>query len=177
MAAKRPTRVPGFIATAWLFRSKIVFSWDAGGATVAAILAVWLPSDQQVASLATPLAGAALGVGSALVGVVVAGLAVVVAFLDDEFLGVMDEGTERYGGVEGQLFPFWFVTATGVATLLLSVLLLLAAAVLPPVALRLLFAGVIALFVWTALGVFNLVASLQATGVTRAIYARGRNRR
>jgi hypothetical protein len=28
------------------------------------------------------------------------------------------------------------------------------------------------LVVWTAVGVFNLVAALQATGVSRAIYAR-----
>jgi uncharacterized membrane protein YuzA (DUF378 family) len=38
--------------------------------------------------------------------------------------------------------------------------------------LRVLFVAVIGLLVWTAVGVFNLVASLQATGVSRAIYAR-----
>jgi hypothetical protein len=174
MAAKRPKGVPGFFATCWLFKSKIVFSWDFAGAVAAVIAASALPSDPQVASLSGSLAGAAIGVGLALVGVVVAGLAVIVAFLDDEFLAVMDEATQRYGGVEGQLFPFWFVTGTGVATILLSTLLLLAHEALPSLALRFVFAGVVALLVWTSLGVFNLVASLQATGVSRAIYARSR---
>lgn len=172
MAARRPSRVPGFLATCWLFRSKIVFSWDFAGAVVAAAAACVLPADPQLPSLSTSLAGPAVGIATALVGVVVAGLAVVVAFLDDDFLLLMDEATREYGGVEGQLFPFWFVTATGVGTTLLGVLLLLGAEALPPVALRILFALVAALLVWTALGVFNLVASLQATGVTRAIYAR-----
>jgi hypothetical protein len=176
MAAKRPAHVPGFFATCWLFRSKIVFSWDFAAAVAAGLAALVLPSDAQVATLSNPLAGAALGVGLALVGVVVAGLAVVVAFLDDEFLALMDQATQRYGGVEGQLFPFWFVTATGIATILLSALLLLTHDVLPLPALRFAFAGVVAMFVWTAIGVFNLVASLQAIGVSRAIYARGKRR-
>jgi hypothetical protein len=174
MAADRPKGVPGFLATCWLFKSKIVFSWDFLGAVLAVAAAIVLPSDSQVASLSEPLAGAAIGVGLALVGVVVAGLAVIVAILDDEFLAVIDHATRQYGGVEGQLFPFWFVTGTGVATILLSTTLLLAHAALPSLALRIVFAGDVALLVWTSLGVFNLVASLQATGVSRAIYARHR---
>lgn len=164
------------MATCWLFRSKIVFSWDFAGAVVAAIAAFVLPGPDQLPDLAAALGGPAVGIATALVGVVVAGLAVVVAFLDDDFLSVMDDSTRDYGGIEGQLFPFWFVTATGVGTTLLGVLLLLTADALPELPLRILFTTVAALLVWTALGVFNLVASLQATGVTRAIYARGRRR-
>jgi hypothetical protein len=174
MAAKRPKGVPGFFATCWLFKSKIVFAWDFVGAVIAAVAAFVLPSDVQVAALSEKLAVSALGVGLALVGVVVAGLAVIVAFLDDEFLAVMDEATERYGGVEGQLFPFWFVTGTGVATIILSATVLLTHEILPTLALRLGFVGIAALLVWTSLGVFNLVAGLQSTGVSRAIYARRR---
>jgi hypothetical protein len=174
VAADRPARLPGFLATCWLFRSKIVFSWDFAFAGLATVIAYAVPSDAQISKAAEPLAAAALGVGSALVGVVVAGLAVVVAFLDDQFLALMDEATERYGGVEGQLFPFWFVTATGVGTLLLAVFVLIAQPALPSLALRIAFAALVGLLVWTAAGVFNLVASLQATGVTRAIFVRRR---
>lgn len=174
MAAKRPTRLPGFFATCWLFRSKIIFAWDFVGAAVITIAAYALPADPQLRSLGEALGGPAIGIATALVGVVVAGLAVIVALLDDEFLSLMDEATRDYGGIEGQLFPFWFVTATGVATILLGVALLLLADVLPLLFLRILFAALAGLLVWTALGVFNLVASLQATGVTRAIYVRGK---
>lgn len=172
MAAERPRRVAGFFATCWLFRSKIVFSWDFAFAVAAALLAWLAPSEPQLRQLSEPLAPVAVGLATALVGVVVAGLAVVVAFLDDDFLALIDEATKTYGGVEGQLFPFWFVTATGVGATLGATALMLTRQSLSELPLRVLFAAVIGLLVWTAVGVFNLVASLQATGVSRAIYAR-----
>ena len=166
------SRVPGFWSSVRRFRRKLL-SWDAAGAAVAAILVWCVPPDAVIGTMATDIAGAGLAVGSALVGVVVAALAVVVAFMDDEFLALMDEGMREDGGVAGQLFPFWFVTATGVGSLLLGMILLVGGD-LPVEILRGLSAAVAALFVWTALGVLNLVAWVQATGATRAIHARGR---
>ncbi|MFP5343552.1 MAG: hypothetical protein ACLGIJ_11610 [Candidatus Limnocylindria bacterium] len=153
-----------------------MFSWDFAWALVATILAWYFPTEAQLRTMSEQLGPIAVGVATALIGVVVAGLAVVVAFLDDDFLALIDEATKRYGGVEGQLFPFWFVTATGVGATLCAVILILVRETAPELALRVLFAAVIGLLVWTALGVFNLVASLQATGVSRAIYARSRRK-
>src|SRR3990170_2394385 len=106
------SKVPGFAATCWKFRDKIIWSWDFGAAALVLIVAVLTPSDAQVVSMSPGLATAALALGGAMVGVVVAALAVIVASS--------------------------------------------------------------ALLVWTALVVFNLVASLQAMGVIRSILARSR---
>ena len=169
--SERQSQIRGFIPSCWAFRDKIVWSWDFLAAALALVAAYALPSDQQVGKLSEPLATAAVALGAALVGVVVAGLAVVVALLDDELLVLMNKD-EKSGGVAGHLFPYWFVTGTGVATFLSALLLLLAGTVMPTWASRALFAVVSACVVWTAMGVFNLVGSLQALGLNRALVAK-----
>src|SRR3990172_8956663 len=101
------SKVPGFAATCWKFRDKIIWSWDFGAAALVLIVAVLTPSDAQVVSMSPGLATAALALGGAMVGVVVAALAVIVALLDDELLDLMDQDT-RSGGVQGHLFPYSF---------------------------------------------------------------------
>jgi hypothetical protein len=169
------SEIRGFFASVWLFRDKIVWSWDCLAAAIVLLVAALAPTDEQVEKLADPLGTAAIALGATLVGVVVAGLAVVVAMLDDELLALMDTD-EKSGRVPGHMFPYWFVTATGVATFLLALLLILGRSALPPVLDRVIFALVAALLVWTALGVFNLVAALQALGINRARFVRGRRR-
>lgn len=169
--ADRQDEIRGFFASCWHFRDKIVWSWDFLAAVIVFAAAGFLPSDADLARLSAPLAAAALALGAALVGVVVAGLAVVVALLDDQLLALMDADTKS-GGVPGHMFPYWFVTGTGVAAFLLALLLLLAESALGPAANRVLFAAVASLLVWTAIGVFNLVASLQALGINRALFVR-----
>jgi hypothetical protein len=162
-------RVRGFLASCWHFRNKIVWSWDFLAALVVGVLALFLPSNAQLVDLSMAMGSAGILVGTTLIGVVIAGLAVVVALLDDQLLALM-QSDEVSGGVSGHLFPFWFVTATGVATVLLAVLLTLESAVtIAPDLLRAPFVLVASLLVWTVLGVLNLVGSLQATGVTRAM--------
>ena len=111
----RQSQIRGFFSSCWTFRNKIVWSWDFGAAALVFAAAGYFPSDADVARLANPLATAAIALGAALVGVVVAGLAVVVAMLDDEFLALMDDD-ENSRRVPGHMFPYWFVTGTGVAT-------------------------------------------------------------
>ena len=177
MAAERPRRVPGFFATCWLFRSKIIFSWDFALAVAVGLVAYFLVSDENLPAVADNAAVAGFAVAAALVGVVVAALAVLVAFMDDEFLILMDEATARYGSIEGQLFPFWFVTGTGVGAILTATAISVAGDSLNLVVLRILAAVALGLVVWTAVGVFNLVAQLQATGVSRAIFVRSKGGR
>lgn len=165
------SRLRGFWASCWYFRDKIVWSWDFGLFLTATLAAAVLPSDKEVSDLLAPLTDAAMVLAAALVGVVVAGLAVVVALLDDELLSLM-EGDERSGRVAGHLFPYWFVTATGIATFLLALAIQLFGVVLAPVGVRIGFALVVGLAVWTALGVLNLVGSLNLLAINRALLAR-----
>jgi len=166
------SQIRGFFRTCWAFRDKIIWTWDFLALVIVAVAAFTLATDAQVVQLAPVLATATLALGAALVGVVVAGLAVVVALLDDDLLILM-EADEKSGRVAGHLFPYWLVTGTGIASFLLALALVMTQSVLPAIWLRLLFASVAGLVVWTALGVFNLVASLQALGINRAILARG----
>jgi len=169
------SQIRGFFASCWVFRDKIFRSWDFLAAVITFTVSWAAPSDGQIEQLADPLGTAAIALGAALVGVVVAGLAVVVAMLDDELLALMDTD-EKSGRVPGHMFPYWFVTGTGVATFLLALALLLARPALPPLLVRAVFSLTAAFLVWTALGVFNLVAALQALGVNRARFVRGRKR-
>ena len=120
------------------------------------------------------LTTAGLAVATALVGVVIAALAVVVAFLDDEFIALMDKATRKYGGMEGQLFPFWFVTGLGIATILVSVAAICFGQGASNEWMRGLVGLLCWLVVWTALGVLNLVGYIHATGVSRALLIRRR---
>lgn len=174
MAAERPRHVPGFFETCWLFRSKIIFSWDFLLAVVTGLAAYLFVSDASLPAMADHAAAGGFAVAAALVGVVVAALAVVVAFMDDEFLILMDEATARYGSIEGQLFPFWFVTGTGIGAILTAAAIAVVGDSIHLAVLRILAAATVALVVWTAVGVFNLVAQLQATGVSRAIFVRSK---
>ena len=169
--ADHPSRIKGFFSSCWQFKADIVRSWDALGFAVALVAAYLLPTGEQITKLSESLATAAIALGAALVGVVVAGLAVVVALLDDELLQLMDRD-EKSGRVPGHLFPYWFVTGLGVVAFLLALILLLAGPSLPGWATRVLFAAVCGFVVWTALGVFNLVGSLNALGINRATAAR-----
>ena len=171
MTATKPRRVRGFLGAVVLFRSKLL-GWDAALALIAAIAALYFPSaDADLMSLAGSFAPTAIGLAASLVGVVVAALAVVVVFFDEEFLVLIDRATKAHGGIEGQLFPYWFVSATGVGAILTSVALLLLVGAAPIPLIRALFVITIGLLVWTAGGIFNLVASIQALGTSRAIHA------
>lgn len=173
MTAPTPPSVRGFFASVVLFKDKVILSWDFLIAVVVGIVAWVIVSDADAARVLARLTGAGIAVSSALVGVVIAALAVIVAFLDDEFTALMDRATkDRYGGMEGQLFPFWFVTGLGILTVLVSVGTTAFGTGAPDWVARILVGVVTVLLVWTALGVFNIVSYLHATGVSKALWIR-----
>lgn len=175
MADRQKSSIRGFASSLWTFRRAVFWQWDFVISILVVVLGFILLPDAVVERRSEALATAGVGLGGAMVGVVVAGLAVVVALLDDELLALMDIDDES-GRVPGHLFPFWFVAGIGVATFLLSALLFIVPGLLPPLAHRVLYVAVAGLLVWTALGVFNLVGSMQALGINRALLARGRRR-
>ena len=173
MKAPTPPKVRGFLESVALFKDKVVLSWDLWIGVVAGIVAWVLVADADAPGVLQRLTGAGIAVSSALVGVVIAALAVIVAFLDEEFTALIDRATEtRYGGMEGQLFPFWFVTGLGILTVLVSVGITAFGAGAADWIERVLVGVVTFLLVWTALGVFNVVSYLHATGVSKALWIR-----
>ena len=175
MTAERPRRVPGLIRTSILFKDKVLLTPDLWVGALVGVAAFLLVPDDGLRAALDGLTTAGLAVATAMVGVVIAALAVVVAFLDDEFIALMDRATkDRYGGMEGQLFPFWFVSGIGVVTILLSVGAIAFATMAPNEAIRVLVAVLSFFLVWTSLGVLNLVGYIHATGVSRALVIRKR---
>ena len=172
MTAERRPKVPGLIASTIQFRDKVVMSWDLWIGLAAGAAAVYFVPDAQLRNALDGLTSAGLAVATALVGVVIAALAVVVAFLDDEFIALMDKATRKYGGMEGQLFPFWFVSGLGVTTILVSVAAIAFGQDASKEWARGLVGVLTLLLVWTALGVLNLVGYIHATGVSRALLIR-----
>lgn len=174
--ADRESRIHGFLWSLVTFRDGVFWSLDFLAFLLVTLAAGYLPTDADIARLSESLATAAIALGAAMVGVVVAGLAVVVALLDDELLRIMDTD-DASGGVPGHMFDYWFVTGTGVVAFLLGLALSLAQGAFSPVVDRALFAGAAGFVTWTALGVFNLVGGLQALGINRATAARRRGPR
>ena len=171
MTAPTPPSVRGFFASVALFKDKVILSWDLLIAVVVGIAAWFAVPESDAPAVLARLTGAGIAVSSALVGVVIAALAVIVAFMDDEFTALIDRATKtRYGGMEGQLFPFWFVTGLGILTVLVSVGTTAFAGGAPDWFARVLVGIVTLLLVWTALGVFNIVSYLHATGVSKAVW-------
>jgi hypothetical protein len=160
-----------------LFKDKVLLSWDVWIALATGLAAYFVVAEDAAGSVLQRLAGSGVAVSSALVGVVIAALAVIVAFLDDEFAALIDSATEDgYGGMEGQLFPFWFVTGLGVFTILTSVAVTAFASNPNAIIARVLVGVLSFLLVWTALGVFNIVAYLHATGVSKALWISRRSK-
>jgi hypothetical protein len=172
MTAERPPSVPGLIRSSILFKEKVLLSPDILIGVLAGVGAWYFVPETQVKTALDGLTTAGLAIAATLVGVVIAALAVMVAFLSDEFLAKMDRATAKYGAMEGQLFPFWFVTGLGIVTILLSVGTIAFAQAADPVAQRVLVGLLTGLLVWTSLGVLNLVGYIHHTGVSRAIDAR-----
>lgn len=172
MTAERPTTVPGLIRSSILFREKVLLSPDLWIGVVAGVAAWALVPEAQVVTALNALTSAGLAIAATLVGVVIAALAVMVAFLSEEFIALMDRATEKYGAMEGQLFPFWFVTGLGILTILISVGALAFAQAADVTVRRGLVAVLTWLLVWTSLGVLNLVGYIHHVGVSRAILAR-----
>lgn len=175
MAANPRPHVRGFFGSVVAFRDKVLLSWDFVIAVVAAAVAWWAVPDTDLAEVARSFGPAALGLAAALVGVVVASLAVVVAFLDDDMLALVSRATRHRGDIDGQLFPYWFVTGTGTGAILAATFLLLLVEVADALVLRILLALTVGLLTWTAVGIFNIVAYLHHLGVSRALLVLARD--
>lgn len=172
MANESPS-VRGFVASVIVFRGKILRSVDLWIAVAVGVAVALLVRDADLSATVNRLAAAGLGLSAALVGVVLAALAIIVAFLDDELMVLMDRATAaKHGGMEGQLFPFWFVAWLAILAVLLSVLAATLGQLFVPGVQRALVGLLSLLIVWSALGVFNLVSFIHATGVSRAILLR-----
>lgn len=115
-------RFPSFLRLSLVHKREIIRSWDIAMAFLLAFgLAFFIPRSFFQGNL-NALAAAELGVASALVGIILAGLAILAVFLDREYVEIL---AKTGGGLEEDLFMFWFTAALAVWSIVANVILLL----------------------------------------------------
>lgn len=157
----------GFWQCVWVYKREILTGWDFWvGLILAGILAFLVPDSQPGRIIAT-LARVQLGVATALFGVVLAGLAVIVAFLHEDYLELLLTAGE---GLEADFFPFWFTASLAVISIVLDLLVIVVdEATLSHIPAELVVFAVSWMFLWTLFAALNLVPFTAAHGINRAL--------
>jgi hypothetical protein len=161
--SEAPPAVSGFWKTSWEQR-QYWLGWDVVLAGLIAGVGVILVTERTLEKTLSLLLVAEFGLAGALLGVVIAGLAIVVGFLGREY-AVLINRSDR--GAMGDFWPFWFVAALAATAVVLAGagLLLIQQ---QPCTRRVVF-GVTTFFTsYATLATVNLVALVAAQGVSRA---------
>src|SRR5689334_7503249 len=103
----KPPPVEGFFKTT-IARRRDLLGWDLVIAAALTAAAVVFVESETLKNVLTELLVAEFGLIGAVLGVVVAGLAIVVAFLSREYAKVLMEAEDA---PIGDFWPFWFVAA------------------------------------------------------------------
>lgn len=153
-----------FRATAWSNRADLK-KWDLYTALALAIVAPIVADKEALASLPDLYLAEVTGI-AALFGFVIAGLAVMVAFLDQRFLTVV---RQTDSGLVGALWPFWLVSALAVAAITASGAGIVLRTINCEPFQRLVF-GITTLFAaWALFCSLRLVQYIVSQGVNRTI--------
>jgi len=156
-----PPPVEGFFKTTWRQRAYLP-GWDFVGAaalTAAALLGV---DSRVVESVLPSLLIAEFGLIGAILGVVIAGLAIVVAFLSRDYAKALSRAD---GGI-GDFWPFWFVAVVAAAAVVAAGAGLIVAEQAPCLR-RAVFGVTTFLSAYAVFATVNLVAYVAQQGVTR----------
>jgi hypothetical protein len=100
-------RVNGFWRTTVSNRGELV-SWDIGCAALLTAVAVWRIQSHTLEKALPSLLTTEFGIVGALLGIVIAGLAIIVGFMSRDYAIVL---VNSKGGPEREFWPFWFVAA------------------------------------------------------------------
>jgi hypothetical protein len=109
-AVKASENVSGFWRTTWRSKRDLL-SWDLPLAIIFTVLTGTFVKDATLVKSGQIFFITELGALAALLGVIIAGLAIVVAFLSDDFAQVL---AKSKSGIAGDLWPFWLVTALSI---------------------------------------------------------------
>lgn len=160
---EKPPPVEGFFKTTWGQREQWL-GWDLFLAAIITAAGVVFVNSDTLKNVLSNLLVAEFGLIGAVLGVVVAGLAIVVAFLSREYAKVL---TKADDGPIGDFWPFWFVAAIAATAVLAAGAGLVVADQWP--CLRRTVFGVTTFFsTYAVLATVNLVAFVTQQGVTRA---------
>ncbi|MTD46846.1 hypothetical protein GKE82_21755 [Conexibacter sp. W3-3-2] len=163
IASDTPPPVKNLFATTWEQRQHLL-GWDLAVAVIVTAAGTTLVKSSTLSATLPNLLIAEFGLIGAVLGVVVAGLAIVVAFLSREYAVVLDRDTE---GPIAEFWPFWFVAAIAASAVVCAGAGLIVAEQVP-CARRAVFGVTTFLSVYAVAATVNLVAFVAQQGVTRA---------
>lgn len=108
MTSPETPRVRGYWASLWLHRRGVFWSWDIWTSAALAAAAGIGVRDRTIDQALGNLLLAQTAALAAVLGIVIAGLAIVASQLSRPFLSALSRST---GGIEADFFPFWHLTA------------------------------------------------------------------
>jgi hypothetical protein len=147
----------------WLHRAEILKSWDFWTALIVAGAATLLhPEPDTVVAFAS----IAVGVTSAIIGIVLAALAIVTAFLDRTYVSVLNDAGH---GMATEVFGFRYPAAVAVLTVIVSgAIVMTQDETWYCEALRWILPVAVFLFLYTLFITLNLVAAIGGHMMNRA---------
>ena len=153
-----------------LHRCDILKSWDLWVAVVAAIASIALkPKSESVVVFAS----SAIGVTSAIIGIVLAGLAVVTAFMDRRYIAVLNQAGH---GIVTEVFNFRYPAAMAVVSVIFSAILILTQnEIWYPKALGWLVPIAVFFFLYTLFITLNLIAAIGGHMMNRSLQLTSNN--
>jgi hypothetical protein len=157
-----PPPVQGFFKATWKQRTQLL-GWDLGGALIVTTASVLLVDSGVLSSVLPDLLMAEFGLIGAILGVVIAGLAIVVAFLSRDYAEALARADD---GSIGDFWPFWFVAVISAAAVISAGAgLIIVKQVCGSE--RAVFGVTTFLSTYAVLATVNLVAFVAQQGVTR----------
>jgi hypothetical protein len=162
-ATDKPPPFEGFFKTTWKQREQWL-GWDLALATAGTAAGVLFVHDASLKRVLPGLLTAEFGLIGAVLGVVIAGLAIVVGFLSREYAQVLMRADD---GPIGDFWPFWFVAVIAACAVIAAGTGLIVIDQVPCLR-RTVFGVTTFLSLYTVLATANLVAFVAQQGVTRA---------
>lgn len=144
---------------------------DFVAAVVAGVLVAIVPGEHLVADRFSQVLATEAGIGAGLLGLVLAGLALVISFLNDEIMLVLDSEGD---GLAEDIWPFSFTAALSAACTIVAVIALAIASNTDERWMRAGLGVSTFLFVWTLFSVLALIRSVHEYGRVRVEHAKGR---
>lgn len=164
MNKRQRYQIQGFWHAAWKNRRQIP-SWDIVAAFVLAVCAWFGLDDRTIALGLEPLLQAEVSALGTLLGLVIAGLAILVAFLSRDWIAVLIRASN---GIQGDFFPFWYVAGLTTSALTFAGAGLILRLQATPLQSRVIATGSIFLTLYAVFSALNLVAFIVHQGGNRA---------
>jgi hypothetical protein len=162
--------IPGFWRTLWTQKRDVFLQWDFALAVITAIASFIVPGRTELESRFELILTTEAAIIIGLLGIVLAALAIVIAFLSDDLIELLDS----HGGLQQDVWPFSFTSLLAVCSAVFPMAALATVPKQNEQLTRFALAISSALFVWTLLSVLALVRVVYKYGQVRASHIRVR---